>query len=294
VVQEKNIKIVAIQNMAKKSLFLNGLLSYLIIQIFGLLSAKKILNTPSIYQQIENQKITWEQFLISIIFITLLIFLILKFLKRKRPYKIFFNILFFFGCFYTLNIWLPAVVSFLISLLLIILYQKYKKIFFHNIIIALTIIWASALIGLIISYSQAILILLILSAYDIFAVFLTKHMIYLFKGLAEKEVVFALTIPINLKDLSQPMPKFNQNRVALNRKKFVFLGTGDIALPMIFSISLLKENFLLSISVILGTLFGLTFIYLFLIKREKRPLPALPPLALGAIFFWAIFNLFIK
>ncbi|MCD6471225.1 hypothetical protein J7K86_01720 [bacterium] len=276
--------------MSSAKLFFNEIFSYFIIQIFGIFSAKKILSLPQIRQQIEQQNITWPQFLISIAFATLIILLFLKFFKNPKPYKIFFGFLFFLGCFYTLNIWLPGTVSLLIDLILILFYERQRKVWLHNLIIVLTIVWTSVLLGLIISPFQAIMILLILSVYDVIAVFGTKHMIYLFKGLAEKGIVFALAIPKNLKNLFKQIPEFKNDKIRATKRDFVFLGTGDIALPMIFSISLLRENFWLSISTILGALFGLVFIHFFLFKK-KRPLPALPPLTFGTILGWAVCKL---
>jgi presenilin-like A22 family membrane protease len=268
--------------MSRIKLLLNELIFYLISQLFGLLSAWKILQMPIIKEQIEKQKISWPDLILSISISVILLLLALRFLKNRTPYKIFFGFLFFLGAFYTLNIWLPLILSLILTALLFWLHQKWQKVITHNLIIVLTIIWASVLLGLTISPQQMIIILLTLSVYDMIAVWKTKHMITMFKGLAERGVIFALIIPTKIKNLFQPIPEIKPGN------EFLFLGTGDLALPMIFTVSALRENIWASLLIIFGALLGIIFINLVMMGKERKPLPALPPLALGAILAWLI------
>lgn len=330
--------------MSRAKLLLNEILFYLIVQFFGLFSAWKVLKIPGIQEQIEKQKVSWLDLIISIIFGAIIILLVLKFLKQKTPYKIFFGLLFFLGTFYTLNIWLPLIFSLILTVIIFWLHQRWSRIITHNLIITLTITWASVLLGLVISPWQMVIILLILSAYDMIAVWKTKHMIRMFKGLAEKGVIFALIIPTKVKNLFQPIPLLSEfhSDVRINADKmqtwtdagnskrrltqteaqteaegilpelaydqresaihageksaysrdFIFLGTGDLALPMVFAVSALRQNIWVSILIIAGALLGIVFINLVMMGKERKPLPALPPLAAGAILGWLIAKLF--
>lgn len=278
--------------MSSVKLLFNELISYFVIQIFGLFSAWKILQIPVIQEQISRQKVSWFDLVASVIIGAIIILLALRFLKHRAPYKFFFGFLFFLGVFYTLNIWLPLIPSLILTVVLFYSYQRWPRIITHNLIIILTIVWAAVLLGLVISPWQMVIILLVLSVYDMIAVWKTKHMIRMFKGLAEKGVIFALIIPIRIKNLFQPIPEIKSSG------EFIFLGTGDLALPMVFAVSVLRENVWASILIVVGTLLGILFINLVMfgkaclpMRQERKPLPALPPLAVGAILGFLVSKL---
>lgn len=332
--------------MSRGKLLINELIFYLFAQLFGLVSAWKILQTPLIKEQIEGQKISWLNLVISVIVGTILILLALRFLKHRAPYKIFFGFLFFLGSFYTLNLWLPSIPSLILTVILFWSHQRWPRIITHNLIIISTIIWTAVLLGLIISPWQMMIILLILSVYDMIAVWKTKHMITMFKGLAERGVIFALIIPTRIKNLFKPIPvisefhsdaRIDANNISVNLRNnqresahedigvnqrtnlrksamcgseasahgrdFLFLGTGDLALPMIFAISAFhscyswpnscKFAILPPILIIAGALLGIAFINFVMMGKERKPLPALPPLAVGAILGWVISKIII-
>lgn len=265
----------------KKTLLFNELLTYFLIQFFGLICAKRILAIPIVSQQIQAQQISWLQIIITILIGALILLVVLKFIKHRAPYKIFFGFLFFLGTFYTLNIWLPFIFALILTIAIFIIQRQWPIIIFHNLIIVLTIVWAAVYLGLVITPWQMVLVLLVLSIYDIIAVWKTKHMIRMFKGLAERGVVFAVIIPTKIHNLFKPVPEVKPTG------EFLFMGTGDFALPMIFAISALSKSIWSAILIICGALLGIIFIhFVFLIKKERKPLPALPPLAIGAILGW--------
>jgi presenilin-like A22 family membrane protease len=271
--------------MDKIKFVLNEITFYFLIQTLGLVSSWKILKSQLVQKQILGPKISWFDLIIAVFLSTILIFLIIKFLKPKVPYKLFFGFLFFVCSFYTLNIWFSSLFAFILTLLLFISHFKKPKIFTHNLIITLTLIWVGISLGLYISIWEMLIIFVIFSIYDLIAVLKTKHMITLFKELAERGVVFALIIPKNLKNLFSPIPKIEK------KSEFLFLGTGDIALPMVFLISVFYStnlSFPLAFFIILGTLVGILSLNLIIFKIGRKPLPALPPLALGAILGWLI------
>ncbi|MEM0149772.1 MAG: hypothetical protein QXW10_02660, partial [Candidatus Micrarchaeaceae archaeon] len=66
----------------------------------------------------------------------------------------------------------------------------------------------------------------------------------------------------------------------------VELGTGDLAIPLMVAISAYTPgpNFVLSFFVIFGAIAGL-LLTMFILRKYKRALPAIPPLFLGIIIF---------
>ncbi len=274
-------------------LLLSSLIFYLIAQGFGLLCAKRILSLPGLREQLVSQQpIPWWSIILAIIFATLFILFFLKVVKKRAPYRIFFGILFFFGVFLTLNIWLAAVPALVISIILFYFYQRCSLVILHNLIIVLAITWAAVLLGFSFSSFQIIIILLLLSIYDMIAVWKTKHMVKMFTGLARQGVIFALIMPSKASFLLEKVPDLAKIRPPILSKvgprKFLFLGTGDIALPMVLAVSVLARNIWSSILIIVGALAGIVFIHFVFLRKERQSLPALPPLALGAILGWLI------
>jgi presenilin-like A22 family membrane protease len=133
-----------------------------------------------------------------------------------------------------------------------------------NGILILTMGGISGYLGASLGIVPSLLLLLLLSAYDIIAVFGTKHMVTLAKGAKGK-------IPM----LSVPL-----------KERFLGIGTGDLALPSVFTVSILREysqNLPLVMITVLGGLIGLISLFFYILKREKVTLPALPPITIGLV-----------
>ncbi|MDD5111485.1 MAG: presenilin family intramembrane aspartyl protease, partial [Candidatus Altiarchaeota archaeon] len=127
----------------------------------------------------------------------------------------------------------------------------------------LTVVGAGALLGASLSIIPSIILLIILSIYDLIAVFWTKHMVTLAEN-AKGKLPFMFIIP--------------------HKGKTVGLGTGDLAIPLVFTASVLKDYTLASaLATSAGGLIGLLTLFLYIQKRKRITLPALPPLAIGLI-----------
>jgi presenilin-like A22 family membrane protease len=69
-----------------------------------------------------------------------------------------------------------------------------------------------------------------------------------------------------------------------NKGRTVGLGTGDMAIPLVFTVSVLKDYAITNaIATAAGGLIGLLALFLYIQKRKRITLPALPPLAVGLI-----------
>lgn len=124
-----------------------------------------------------------------------------------------------------------------------------------------TSIIASAGVGAILGASlemlPAALFAIALAAYDVVAVFKTRHMVTMAKALSRMQVSFSV--------------------VAVQKKKAIELGTGDIVMPAMLAVSASRIGIASSFAVIAGAAFGLLAILL-LLSRKKVYLPALPPI----------------
>ncbi len=111
---------------------------------------------------------------------------------------------------------------------------------------------------------SVIILLVLISAYDAYAVWKSKHMILLAKSQAKARIFSGLLIPYKISKLGklgqkkEKGSKFKLAKVKLTKVKTAVLGGGDIGFPLLFAGVLLKEMGLWQSLVIpFGALLGL-------------------------------------
>ncbi|HLC93115.1 MAG TPA: presenilin family intramembrane aspartyl protease [archaeon] len=140
-----------------------------------------------------------------------------------------------------------------------------KNLWLRNISSIVATAGAGALIGASLGVLPILVFLILLSAYDFIAVFKTKHMVKLAKGLTGKNLSFTFALPT---------------------KEHQFeLGTGDMVVPLVFSVGLLAQaqgafpfpHYLFpSTAILVASLAGLVITLDYASKHKGTPLPALP------------------
>ncbi len=230
-----------------------------------------------VYQPVE---IGIFQFLVSFLIATLLMLFFLKVFKGKLMFEAFFSGAIIFGAQGPLGIIFVKFTAFLGAIAIVALRFIYPRIWTQNIAIIIGIAGIAASLGMSVKPLMALIILILLSIYDIIAIYKTRHMIKLFKGMAKRGAVLALVIP---KDFSSWFYKFEIIKPK-NKNEFIFLGTGDLALPIFFAVSAFSQGIKFSLFIIFGAVVGFTVNHLiFINQKEKRPIPALPAIAFFSI-----------
>jgi len=225
-------------------------------------------------------KIDIFQFLLSFFIATSLMLLFLKKFKGKFLFEFFFSAAIIFGAQGPFGLLFSKLYAFLAAVLLVVFRFMHPRIWTQNIIIIIGIAGVAASLGASIDPIFALFILILLSIYDIIAIYKTRHMVKLFKDMASRGAVLALIIP---KSFSLWKNKFNIIKTD-NRNEFIFLGTGDIALPLFFATSAFVNGIKFSIAIIIGTTIGLIADHLvFVTQKEKKAIPALPMIAFFSI-----------
>jgi len=142
------------------------------------------------------------------------------------------------------------------------------------------------------------ILLVIISAYDAYAVWKSKHMIKLAKSQAKANMFAGLLIPYKLgKAKKSKIKKATNKKIKAKVKKIpqkvrtALLGGGDIGFPLIFAGVILKEIGLWQALLIpFFALLGLGL--LMFIGKEKRFYPAMPFISagcfLGLLVVWLI------
>ncbi|MBU0625803.1 hypothetical protein KKF05_05720 [Patescibacteria group bacterium] len=169
------------------------------------------------------------------------------------------------------------------------IYYTNPPVIVFNLIVSFGLSGVAAAIGSGFNPVVLLVILVLLSIYDVIAVYFTKHMIKLARSLLRRKVFFAMILPVNPANLMSRISKVSI------RPDYAFLGTGDLVLPVLFLVSVVSTQGIRSaMPVVIGAVVGFLFMnVLFLKQKLRRPMPALPPIVAGLIVGYA-FALFIR
>jgi len=226
-------------------------------------------------------------FIIMFIIATAILLIILKYFKRPWIIKGLFYLAIFEGLLIFSIAYFGAPNFLLVLIIILIFWLLYKNVLIHDAIIIMSTSAIAVIFGLNIYPSTAVIILILLAVYDFWAVYKTKHMVRMFRGLAEAKVHLALIIPQTFFGLFQKVKNVSPTT------EFMFLGTGDIVIPAILVVSALKISILSSFITGLGAILGFILLYAIFVTQEKRePMPGLPPIILGTLFGFLISFLF--
>ncbi|MEM3364676.1 MAG: presenilin family intramembrane aspartyl protease [Candidatus Micrarchaeia archaeon] len=149
----------------------------------------------------------------------------------------------------------------------------------------------AAMFAMFLSFWEAVVFLVVMSAYDYVAVFITRHMITLASEFGRREMSFSITSQDKIKErvLVQKKGGGVQEKT-VERVEHLELGTGDIALPLAFNlvvfrgVALVNTGAAISTFIIIGVFSALALgLVLAYVKKRRLFLPALPPILLGTL-----------
>jgi presenilin-like A22 family membrane protease len=237
---------------------------FLLAQIIGLLVTGNYLKQERLPYDIERPEIEEKTAPISIFIIILVATGIALFLIKIGAFKI-WKAWFFIGVLFTLLIAFGAFVNEIIALILAAV-LAIIKIFKPNVIIHnfTELFIYAGLAGIFVPILNLLaisILLLVISIYDMIAVWKTKHMVKLAKFQSKVKLFAGLAVPYG-------------------KDKLAVLGGGDIGFPLLFAGVVLKTtnmlNALIVVLFVCLALFGL-FIY----SKKNRFYPAMPFLTIG-------------
>jgi presenilin-like A22 family membrane protease len=202
-----------------------------------------------------------------------------------------------------LFIYIPTAIAGALALLL--LYEKIRRPNFRNTAAIISSIGVGLLLGLGFGPIFALVVFFLLAIYDFIAVFITRHMIALANVAMQNNLALMVDVSeyaavprsslsssqlsayrdaIKSKAINIPDDIKNAVKGSITIPASVALGTGDLAMPLMLSVSFYKLylNFTLSMFIAIGGVFGLILTMLIL-KRFKRALPAIPPILFGIL-----------
>nr|MBI4156780.1 hypothetical protein [Candidatus Woesearchaeota archaeon] len=248
------------------------LVLFLLAQVIGLFITKSYLKQGLPYN-IErpeiNEETSYIQFTFIIIIVTILALIITK-LKLNTLWKVWFFLSVLIILSISLSSFLNQYLAFLIALILTILKIFKNNVYTHNISELFLYGGIAAVFVPLMNLFSVSIFLIIISVYDLIAVYKTKHMIALAEFQTKMKLFAGLYIPY--------------------KKKEAILGGGDIAFPLMFAGVILKQFG--NIAFIVPVIATLSLFCLFLFTKKNKFYPAMPFLTIGCFIAYAILLIF--
>jgi|TARA_B100002003_G_scaffold251425_1_gene294910 presenilin-like A22 family membrane protease len=238
-------------------------------------------------------------YLVMAILIATIMFLFLVKLKTVLLWKAWF----FFAVFLCLTVGFAAFINQLLATILGLLFAAWKvfkpNILVHNFTEMFVYGGLAAILVPIKSVTPytIIVLLLIVSVYDAYSVWKSKHMIKMAKFQANSKVFAGLLVPYKEKKSSKKKAK---GKVHFKGVQTAILGGGDVAFPLLFSGAILKSllmtgpfGIVFLKTMIIPVFVSIALAFLFLRGREDRFYPALPFLTAGCLVGYGVLLLVI-
>ncbi len=232
---------------------------------------------------------------IAFLLATGILLLVLRFLKGPMSLGLFFAFVLFVGARLVFDAFVPFLYGVALAIAIVALRFWKPTVLTHNIAIFIALAGVSAKLGTLLPVLAVIVILALLSVYDVIAVFKTKHMVKMFKGMIQQGLPIGIIIPENIGLLGRSMKAVSAQKLKEKSKKaFIMLGGGDLSFPAVFAVSALAVyGWTVALAIVAGAMVGMVSIHFLLLKKEIRALPALPPIAAGSILGFLISTMLI-
>jgi presenilin-like A22 family membrane protease len=264
---------------AQFHIFLKEALLFGGVQALALLAAWRIKIIP---QTIPAQPVAAGAANILLIFgaavLTILLFMRLQFAKSAAVLKIFWLLALLGGASMFLSVFFGENIALPLAILLVFIYAKAATVGYHNFLIVISLAGIGATLGIEFMPRDAIIILTLLSVYDIIAVYWTGHMVKMAQHFIGSGIIPGVVIRIKAGG-----PLWIQE--VRPGEEAAILGTGDLVLPTFLSVSAFKAvHPIAGIAAACGAMLGLFLTHRIFFEQEvRRPMPALPPIAFGTI-----------
>ncbi|MFH8120233.1 MAG: presenilin family intramembrane aspartyl protease [Candidatus Aenigmatarchaeota archaeon] len=202
-----------------------------------------------------------------------ILILILEFFASIfSSFIVFFVFLIYFGVSHA------DLISIFLSISLYVL--KFYSLTAKNLLAILAAAGVGSIIGFSLDPFPVIVLLFLVSIYDIIAVWFTRHMVDFAKYFSKKRTIFTVS-SVGMGEVE----KLIEGKKKLVKKVIAMeLGSGDIVLPASLAVSSVKfGDIIFPIFVIIGATIGL-YLVIKRAERERKVYPAMPSIAIFSIF----------
>ena len=259
-------------------MFLQELAFFSLIGVISIFSVAKIYSS-SFVSETQTLAISWWQFLLAFGIGTAIVLGLIRIMHGGLLLRLFFLFALFSGILITTSVFIPNTWALIFSLSLVSFYVIWPRVWFHNLILILTLPGIATLLGASLNPWTAVLILIIMSVYDYVAIYKSKHMVRMTKAMISGRAIFAMIFPKHWHGFKSHLNEAHPG------EGFMMLGTGDFVFPLIMVTSAYAISPVAAWLVFSFALIGLLLMHLIFVSQKiRRPMPALPPLAAFSIF----------
>ena len=217
-------------------------------------------------------------FLAAFAAVTALVLILTRHFKKTKFLEAVFLLAVFTGIGSALVALFGTSVAMLGTSAAVFLYYFSRSVLTFDLLLALGCAGIAANLGGAMHPTGVAVIIAVLAVYDIVAVYVTKHMVEMAEAMLRRKVFFAMILSERPGNLLLPVTTVTSG------SGFIFLGTGDVVLPALLVASVSVIDARAAVLVATGALCGAVVLHLvFLSQHERRPMPALPPIAVGAL-----------
>ncbi|MDO8676785.1 MAG: presenilin family intramembrane aspartyl protease [Candidatus Azambacteria bacterium] len=264
------------QNLNLK-IFIQESIAFLLVGIISIFLAGRFYDLKAVTEA-STQVVEWWQFLLAFGIGTAIVLGLIRISHGGLFLRIFFLFALFAGVLTTFGALTSQTLAFILSLILIFSYVLWPYIWLHDLVLILTLSGIAALIGVSLNPWTVALLLVVMSVYDYVAVYKTKHMVKMAKAMIAGRAIFAMIFPEKVEDFTEHIDRAHPG------EGFMLLGTGDFVFPLIMASSAFTLSPLAPWLILTFSLLGLLIMHLiFFYQKIRRPMPALPPLAVCSI-----------
>ena len=232
----------------------------------------------------------WETFawiMFGIVISTGLI-LVIIWLKKVIWWKGLFFISVFLTISLALGVFMPTEYAFILAFAIAALKLYKPNLFIHNIAQVLMYSGIAVLLVPLFDITWIIAVLIVISLYDIYAVFKSKHMVKMALFQTKSKLFAGITVPL------RKVKKGKGKKVKLRE---AIIGGGDVAFPLLFA-GVVMESLMKSTSISMGMAFlkvliipivvSLTLLFLLIKGKEGKFYPGMPFITAGCLIGYAI------
>ncbi len=221
-----------------------------------------------------EEKTSFFPIVVAILIGTGILLLLMRY-NLTWVWKVWFLLAAFFALTIAWDAFLPTAVAFVLAFVFSIWKVFRPNVLVHNITELFIYGGLAAIFVPLFNLFSVIVLLLLISVYDAYAVWKSKHMIEMAKSQAKAHIFAGLMLPYKLGKSEKPKPGMKMKKV-----RTAILGGGDIGFPLIFAGVVLKEFGLWQSLVIpFGALLGLAV--LLWNGKENKFYPAMPFISAG-------------
>ncbi|MFC1722658.1 presenilin family intramembrane aspartyl protease [Nanoarchaeota archaeon] len=221
--------------------------------------------------------------ILAVLIGTALVLLLIKF-KAHKVWKVWFLLSVTICLFVAFSAFVWHVAG-LILAIIVALWKTYRPgVIVHNLSEIFIYGGLAAIFVPIMNIWSAVILLVVISIYDMIAVWQSKHMIKMAKFQTKSQVFAGLSIPYKFPSRKKGKKKGKGKKEMV---KSAILGGGDIGFPLLFTGVVMKQVGFLKVTLLSVVVTGALFLLLYYAKKD-RFYPAMPFISMGCFVGYAL------